>query len=123
MLRDFSRLRHLTGYSAIQPDIRPESTENSVLWYNVRYHKYLKVRDIYDNRGKYYKQPFDINLEYNENINEDDRFDVYCNIEEGLIRKWLNMTNDSVGDVHIRHCEYGNKRDFYYPKNNEEDEE
>ena len=91
--------------------------------YNLRYHKYLKVRDIYDNRGKYYKQPFDINLEYKENISEDDRFDAYCNIEEGIIRKWLNMTNDAVGDVHVRHCKFGEKRDFYYPKVNTEDEE
>ena len=82
-----------------------------------------EVHSFADNRGKYYKQPFDINLEYNENIDEDDRFDAYCNIEEGLIRKWLNMTCDSVGDVRIRHCKYGDKRGFYYPKNDEEDEE
>jgi hypothetical protein len=102
--------------------ILPVKVNIAVWLYNVRYHKYLKVRDIYDNRGKYYKQPFDINLEYNKDIDGDDRFDVYCNIEEGLIRKWLNMTNNSVGDVRIRHCEFGKNRDFYYPKNDEEDE-
>ena len=32
------------------------------------------------------------------------------------------MTKDAVGDVHVRHCKFGEKRDFYYPKVNVEDE-
>ena len=102
--------------------ILPLKVKAATWLYNLRYNKYLKVRDVYDNRDKYYKEPYDINLEYKENINEDDKFSAYCSIQEGIIRKWLNITNESVGDVNIRHYEFGNERDFYYPKVNVEDE-
>ena len=103
--------------------ILPLKVKVATWLYNVYYHKYLKVRDVYDNRGKFYKQPFDINLEYKENIDNDDRFYTYCSIQEGIIRKWLNMTDKSVGDVVIRHCDFGQKRSFYYRTTDPEDEE
>lgn len=113
---------HNPFFKWYEKHVLPLKVKVATYLYNLRYHKYLKVRDVYDNRGKYYKEPYDINLEYKENINEDDRFDAYCNIQEGIIRKWLNITNESVGVVHVRHCKFGEKRDFYYPKVNVEDE-
>ena len=106
---------HNPFFKWYEKHILPLKVKVATCLYNLRYNKYLKVRDVYDNRGKYYKQPYDINLEYKENITEDDKFNTYCSIQGGIIRKWLNITNESVGDVNVRHCEFGKKRDFYYP--------
>lgn len=79
--------------------------------------KHLMVKAIYDTREHYFMHPYDIVLEYREGATNEELWNIYWFIEKkSLLNKWCNLFRKHVGEVSIRHCEYGSKRGFYFPE-------